>query len=109
MIPKLNLSKVAIQEPDWNGFIGKNIDSVINRLKEWPSTPPFIVIEDSLGYSDFRKVTMTNTDIRVTIVSETNNLNDIKNGHLAPQAAKWIVLDVFVSTIRYDEPHKPFN
>ena len=34
MIPKLNLGKVANQEPDWNGFIGKNIDSVINRLKE---------------------------------------------------------------------------
>lgn len=109
MIPKLNLGKVANLEPDWNGFIGKNIDSVINRLKEWPSTSPLLVIEDSLGYSGFRKVTMVNPDFRVIIVCETDSLNDIKNGRLAAKDAKWYVLDIFVSAIRHDEPDNPFN
>lgn len=105
MIPKLRLDNALLplnQGPDWNGYIGKDADYVIEKLKQWDDYP-YIVTEDSLGCKDFRKITMANNETRVIIVCET------QDKHLTPQAAKWIVLDVFVSTIRYDEPNKPFN
>ncbi len=97
MQPKLILNKNISTHPDWNSYIGKEVESTVKELEQYCKISPYVVKEDSLGEYGYRKVTMEGNRQRIIIVGKK-----ITN-------ATWIVLDIFVSTIGKDEPEKPFE
>ena len=95
-----------IKIPNWENFIGVDEATVFEKLYKSCHCQ---LINDSIGINGFRHITMINSILRIEIIFESADAEDVLSKRIVPSETDWKVIDVFVYHKRTDEPDFPYK